>query len=745
MLISYPILPAGLENQTDAARLNAMMAMVQTDRGLYPVTSGDRWHGGIHLNSGNEPICAIADGEIVAYRMATTTSDYASQGAYDTSFVLLKHDTETGEHTRAVFYSLYMHLRPKGLLTATQRNQLAPFLRDAVPGDAAQRPQNQARIWRKEVLGYGGQLYGNPTVHFEIFATQADFQRFWRDCRAIPEGGHGSADAFGDTHFIIPQGRRFAATHARANTQHHIDFPGDATFPLDRGQQGQNTERLHVVVSLMQGRRVAATYRLDANGRIAGPVGTPIIQENYEYELFRLAKALYPDCPSAGFEYLRFGRILGPDRTARAENWQLIRYADNSIGYIDLAATENLVTVLSDADFPLLWQRLDESETASPEDGIANIQQLDQLLQLPTPPSNASLFAPPDFVARTRNSDTALALRHFICKHPTEWDASDLEARYAKLREPGGQLHAAKDWEDFSGHVKAMAFWSHTGLERSVWHFHPLQFIAHYRGCIWLSHQEFARCIPRSSRSGRVEWTTAIARAQIHATPYNKYIRKYCGSSRKRLAHNLAQSYIESGLLRTVEEDGRGNGHAYGPHYGRGYHQLTWAGNYRDYGTYKAIPNVPPGTVYSDNRITATSTHPVDGGGTQIRWHPRYDPRIITTDLDHAAESSGYFWVSKGFRGRKNMNRVCDLDFDTSSVGFNCWLINGGGNGYAHRQQFAKFLANVLLDAPLLSGSVRFQYPPLSPPGNPTLCRTFPPSPVAATLNETAHYESQTP
>jgi hypothetical protein len=193
-----------------------------------------------------------------------------------------------------------------------------------------------------------------------------------------------------------------------------------------------------------------------------------------------------------------------------------------------------------------------------------------------------------------------------------------------------------------------------------------------------------------------------------------------------------------------VIEGGTGAGHLYGAFYGRGYNQLTWAGNYRLYGAFKnlALQTTP---TYVDARITAASAHAKDSGGQTMQWAPRYDPDIVGTDLTHGAESSGVFWVSKSFRGRKNMNRVGDLAFDPSSVGFCCWLINGGGAGYANRQQFAQFLADVLFDDVPRSGSVRFTYPPLSPAGNPALCQTFPPATVAFTASETVHYDKQIP
>src|SRR5690606_33016128 len=126
----------------------------------------------------------------------------------------------------------------------------------------------------------------------------------------------------------------------------------DPTPPVDHALQGgqpvivAGDGDLHVSVRFEQGSRIATTYRRSADGSFT-QLGDPVRQDDYEYELYRLATALYPDCPSAGFEYLRFGRILGPDTTARVENWQLIRYSATEMGYINLADPTNQVSVLS--------------------------------------------------------------------------------------------------------------------------------------------------------------------------------------------------------------------------------------------------------------------------------------------------------------------------------------------------------------------------------------------------------------
>jgi len=71
--------------------------------------------------------------------------------------------------------------------------------------------------------------------------------------------------------------------------------------------------------------------------------------------------------------------------------------------------------------------------------------------------------------------------------------------------------------------------------------------------------------------------------------------------------------------------------------------------------------------------------------------------------------------------------------------------VNGGGNGYNYRQQFAEYLRNILLDRPLKTGNATLQFPPLSPGGNPALCAHFPPVEVPYTSQVAINYECQIP
>jgi predicted chitinase len=346
---------------------------------------------------------------------------------------------------------------------------------------------------------------------------------------------------------------------------------------------------------------------------------------------------------------------------------------------------------------------------------------------------------------RQANSDASRKqLRHLICMHPSEWDASDLATRYAAVREPDQPLHDDEKWGKFEEHVQKLAFWTEAGLpERSVWHFHPLQFIRHFRGCHWLSRTEFAQCLPRQSHFDppTIDWGTACERSGEHYKELNEMTLKYFGYGKERLVNLLAQVYIETGILSVLREYHAGNGKPYGPFYGRGFLQVTWAGNYKTYGEFKNIPSQSGTPVYTDPRITVNSTHPKDPGGAQMRWAPRFDPERLISNRSDRVDASGWYWVAKHFAGRMNMNRAADLPLTPAVVGYISWLINGGGNGYAQRQQFAKYLINVLLDGPLQRGVKQFTYPPFSA----ALHHHFPPSSVSYTSSMSINYEPQVP
>ena len=87
--------------------------------GFYPIGRSNVWHGGVHIEGDKEEIRAIADGEIIAFKMPNKYDIEVKDGKnilYSNAFVLIKHKyeyiTDKDEKKQLIFYSLYNHLLP---------------------------------------------------------------------------------------------------------------------------------------------------------------------------------------------------------------------------------------------------------------------------------------------------------------------------------------------------------------------------------------------------------------------------------------------------------------------------------------------------------------------------------------------------------------------------------------------------------------------------------------------------------
>ncbi len=315
-------------------------------------------------------------------------------------------------------------------------------------------------------------------------------------------------------------------------------------------------------------------------------IGTLAEESEYAYKLYDKAKQYYPQSPSAGYELLRFGRVLGPDNLlpTNAAHWRQIKFPgktgeESRAGWVNL--NSDSVTKFSDADFPHWqgWHLVDDDTdtdshcqsdivkgilglgTGTVEHGdsdavsIANSagyltlsdEQKQDLSERYTNERQISM-------SRLRSDDTQQLLKCLVCKFPTEWTADDFDTRYGWLLKvaDGGPM-PQEQYEKIKKHQKELAFWEQAninGIENKHWHFPPVEFIRVFRRCGWLSNEELANVLKPSDALGRQR--AAGLRVQM-----NKMLSKYLISSSKlRMAHFFSQVGIETGWWRYREEIG---------------------------------------------------------------------------------------------------------------------------------------------------------------------------------------------
>jgi hydroxyethylthiazole kinase len=727
-----------VENAMPGAATNCPGTSVP--EGSFPISLKMGWHGGTHLHMppapGALPVRCIADGEIVyARRPGAVSSDPTHPQNYnpfgsgaswtDNGLVIIRHTTDLGEGenaTGAEFYSVITHLAELS----------GNFLRVA-NGSATQA---QRQVARKDQVGTAGRVYGAADhIHIEVVCDDANLNKLvGRRAGELAVTADGRRDAvYGEIYFYLPPGTAFYQTQPADNL---ITPTGAASYtsniPLIVGIRYGEGDGTH------PGDAVVTTYML--NGTVIG--AAPIREADAEYNLLIRSSAISASyqgvsprpTASAAYDLLRFGRVIGPDALTppATPHWRRANYASGT-GWLNLNAAG--VYKFSDADFPHWrgWKLIDDDtddnshcnsttlialiEDASNADGKLSRSELEQRVSLPA---------------------VRIALQRTICKFPSEWNRDTIDARWGWLQTDAEFGLTGADWTLFQQHVSALTIPSvdlPVPLRGAHWHFHPQQFLTHFRQCSWLSETEMAQTLPKhlfynSTGNPRTAITTnnptytltrqtATTRLAAHRVPLNVCIRRYIGCGRQRIAIFLAQVILETAQWRSAGAMCRlMHEWYYGQHstanpatafytafYGRGIMQLTWAGNYKDYGEFRMLPNhagtyverLTPATP----RITGTSRHYLanpNDGGTQITWSPRYDPDMIGEDPHSACDSGGYYWVHKHFAGHSNINRACDQPFSPTSVGLVNRLVNGGGNGYYERQAYAAYLMRYLTD-----------------------------------------------
>ncbi|MBC8639728.1 hypothetical protein IAG25_23115 [Caballeronia sp. EK] len=697
MIISPPFLPAeGFNVPAEKWKTDPMMDVVDTfelpHSGVFPVAFDRRWHCGMHLvpfgGAGQlEPIRAIADGEVIAYRVAKNAISDGQKNAdgtaalnSNTGFVLLKHVTDTGEGRTITFYSLYMHLldlvstnalvpQPNSPSAESSPNALPVWLLRETNGVQAGAGK---KVYRKDRLGFLGKNHGEAHLHFEIFMTDADFTTYFeREGHKVALGERepvtpSSKDYWGRTYFVIPKGATFVSVPPGLGSAKTTGHDARLLFPpLDGGSLDANST-LYVEAFFSRGERFTRAWIDKGDGALISLTSDPVQDkfEEYEYNLYERATTLYETCPSDGYELLRFGRILSTDTPTlhvdQRATWMAVPYASGKIGYIDVNAAT--IQKLSDADFPLFrdWQKIEDGNTPFDPEGLCGYDELCQIAGVTDAEPSSQGSMPNEFSHDQRLAayvqgkvEVRAKLKGFICHAKSEWDESNNDERYGGLNASEGFFGKRKEtdphgYENFINFVKEFQFMGQTPLTegKKFWFFHPTALIRHFRKCGWVSARELAQCIPskvidETKNAAKqkifplasIKWERAYSRAQRFLPFLSLTLRKYgISNDGLRVAYFFGNAIQETTYLSTTVEGG-GPSTRYAPWYGRGVIQLTFEENFKRYGDYRGWKE--SASAYRDS---------------------------LETDLARACDSAGFYWITcaKPLGSTHNINREGD-------------------------------------------------------------------------------------
>lgn len=655
MLISPPFLPEQ-GNLTEDAWLDA--AMPACEHGTFPVSHQLVWHGGRHLAAPVDgqgtalPVRAVADGVVVFVRQRTESEALTYAGGYTSDgAVVIRHDSEIGANgqnqaTAARFYSVYMHL-----------HSIDDTVRQGRP------------LYRKDRIGQTGHIRGQPNCfHFEICCDDDNLRHLvGRATGEVPLDRNGRTDAlYGDAYFHLPAG-----------TTVYVADPGAVPVPPPSAQVlTRSTQAWFVGLCHDRGNAMLTTYA--ANGQV---LATCPPEQGAEYELYRRANALSQAAraagrangaapsPSACQELLRWGRVLGPDALNPADtpHWRLIGTPAGR-GWVNLNAAD--VQKFSDADFPHWrgWTLVDDTQDL---DSRCDSQTIRSLLDA----DSDGRLTLAEATARLRELAVQQRLATTICKFPSEWDASTIDARWGWLRQPSEENPRPMDeqaWSRFRAHAQALCM-DLPELFQVQWCFEPRAFIRHMRRCGWRSASEFVQLVPSHAirTAGQTFWeqvalpaTGANSILGNHRMPLNKMMRIYGIDTPLRQAAFFGNSIQETRWLASLAE---GNGDAlwYAPWYGRGFLQLTNPGNYCDYwrwrgrsvpealrtamvNAYNAIYRQPPGqrtnALLRDANFPALTAQ-MHGWRDNVQAQP--DARQ-PEERWAPSDSAGFYWISTG-------------------------------------------------------------------------------------------------
>lgn len=710
MLISSPFLPAPVAGETKDQYLDRSMVVGTAGDGGFPVSFEMNWHGGVHLSapSGATEVRAIADGKVAFIRQPTARSTDPKHalnyrgGWTDDGVVVIKHETDIGAIaavrasaavpatattpavaavaaspavlTKVVFFSVYLHLGSVKPLAVNDN------------------------VFRMNELGTAGSIYGvRDRIHLEVVCDDANVLALTgRNTAQSVTSADGRADViFGKIWYFVPSGAAFLQSDPLPPPRRR----GRPPAPNPGLPPVQFTSTADMLISVEFVGMDAVVTSHDATGV---PLGASVTITNYVGQLMPRAAGLFPQSQSAGVELMRFGRASGsePLNPSNAPNWLQAPHPGGT-GFVDVNATG--VRRTSDADFPSWdfgglnkgWVLVDGSsskDSRSTDPGVIALLDLNKDQVVPVSEATVALADP----------NVQLSLSHKICKFPSEWDPATIDQRLSFLKDEAPAKLTAAEYQKLRDHVSALCFWSGSapGISSNHWHFHPREFIRHFKKCIWLSQRELAQCIPRKLASltnppsgpvfavhTKATFPQALALAAPWTPGISLMMRKHLISeSPERVAHFLAQVIAETGLQFVVEIGGASK--SYAPLYGRGLIQLTEP-NYAPYGVYRGFPAKFP-TV---NPLFVNL----------LGWDP--DALIARTqtvfDAETCADTAGFYWLTHS-RSNNGLLRsdagIALADIVTVSKYVNGEFPVQTVNGIDHRLSSFLYMKYVLLD-----------------------------------------------
>lgn len=401
-------------------------------------------------------------------------------------------------------------------------------------------------------------------------------------------------------------------------------------------------------------------------------LGEPLVNadgRDYEYNLYKTAMRNYKESPSAGFELLRFGRVINTDNEtlvpADAPLWMTVNYPGGK-GVVNLA--DSSIKKFSDADFPHWtgWQLVDDDSDSDSQCNSAAIKTLQE------------------------DGEFDNQCGKLICHFPFEWEKSTIDTRFSWLK-TGSEEHdpmTEDDYAKFKAHAEALCFESAFSSGR-LWHFNPVYFIRHMRLCGWLGLNDIIKLVRKYQRSPVTvydrrhplsidELTTRLTEESTNSAgevkrpaaideALPKILNKYGINTPIRISHFFGQMAAETGRFDSLVELGSAN--YFATHYDPGTDQGNKLGNIQagDGARFKGR-----GSIHLTGRTNYGhySAYREGSGSNYFTTEPHNE--LIVEDAFFAFDAGGYYWSSK----QKYISRNGRL-VESGKLGINFWADKG--------------------------------------------------------------------